>query len=56
MGDKIIADVAAIATAIISLTIIVVLVSNKANTSKVIGAATSGFADDIKAAVSPLGS
>ena len=55
MGDRIIADLVAIATAIVSLTIIAVLVSNKAQTSSVIGAATKGFATDLQAAVSPLG-
>lgn len=56
MGDKILSDLVAVATAIVSLAIIAVLVSNKAQTGKVIQAATSGFADDVKAAVSPLGS
>jgi hypothetical protein len=56
MGDKIIADLVAVATAIVSLTIIAVLVSNKANTSAVLTAATGGFANDLKAAVTPLGS
>ena len=56
MGDRIIQDLSALAVAIVSLTIIAVLVSNKANTGSVITAATGGFASDLKAAVSPLGS
>jgi hypothetical protein len=54
MGDKIIADIVTIATAIVGLTIIAVLVSKQANTGSVITAATGGFATDLKAAVSPL--
>lgn len=56
MGDKIIADLVAIGLAIVSLTIIAVLVSNKAQTGTVLTAAANGFATDLKAAVSPLGS
>lgn len=55
MGDRIIADLVAIATAIVSLAIIAVLVSKQAQTGSVIGAATKGFATDLQAAVSPLG-
>ena len=55
MGDKIIADLVAIATAILSLAIITVLVSKQAQTGSVITAATKGFATDLQAAVSPLG-
>jgi PRD1 phage membrane DNA delivery len=54
MGDRIIADIVTIATAIVGLTIIAVLVSKQADTSNVIQAATGGFANDLKAAVSPL--
>ena len=39
---------------IIVLAIIAVLVSSKANTPSVITAAATGFANDIKAAVSPI--
>lgn len=56
MGDKIFADLVAIAVAIVSLAIIAVLVSNKAGTAGVITSAGNAFASDIKAAVSPLGS
>ena len=55
MGDKIIADLVAIAVAIVSLAIIAVLVSKQAQTGSVITAATNGLATDLKAAVSPLG-
>jgi hypothetical protein len=54
--DKFGADILTIATAIVGLTVIAVLVSNKAQTSAVITSATGGFATDLKAAVSPLSS
>lgn len=43
-----------IATAIVGIAIIAVLVSNNAQTANVIQSATSGFAADIAAAVSPV--
>jgi hypothetical protein len=55
MGDKLVADIATIATGIIGLTIIAVLVSKQAQTGSVITSAGTAFADDLKAAVSPLG-
>lgn len=43
-----------IASAIVGLAILAVLVSNSANTTGVISAASSGFAQDLSAAVSPV--
>jgi hypothetical protein len=43
-----------VATAIVGLAIIAVLVSNKAQTSSVIGASSAGFANDLVAATSPV--
>jgi len=43
-----------IATAIIGLAILAVLVSNRAQTASVIGAASAGFANDLSAAVAPV--
>jgi len=54
MGDKIITDLVAIGTAVISLAIIAVLVSQRAQTGNVITSAANGLATDIKAAVSPV--
>jgi hypothetical protein len=47
-------SIVTIATAIVGIAIIAVLVSNKAQTSSVITSATSGFANDITAAVAPV--
>ena len=54
MGDKILADLVAVAIAIVSLATLAALVSKKASTSDVIGAATKGFATDIQAALAPV--
>lgn len=54
MSDHIISSVVSILTAIIGVAIIAVLVSNRANTSQVIGAAGSAFANDLSAAVAPV--
>lgn len=54
MGDQIVSGVVTIATAVVGIAIIAVLVSKSANTGGVIHAATSGFATDIAAAVSPV--
>lgn len=43
-----------IATAIIGVAILAVLVSNRAQTSQVIQAATGGFAQDLAAAEAPV--
>lgn len=52
--DQFWTSVVTIASAIVGIAIIAVLVSNKAQTSSVITSATSGFANDIEAAVSPV--
>lgn len=54
MGDNVISGVVTIATAIVGIAIIAVLVSKNAQTGNVIQSATSGFASDISAAVSPI--
>lgn len=54
MGDQLISSVVTVATAIVGVAIIAVLVSGKANTSGVISAGASGFAQDLAAAVSPV--
>lgn len=55
MGDRIISDIVTIATAIIGLTIIAVLVSNKAQTGTLITDSGTAFGNVLKQAVSPLG-
>lgn len=52
--DQFWTSVVTIASAIVGIAIIAVLVSNRANTANVITSATSGFANDISAAVSPV--
>ena len=54
MGDKIITEVFAVATAIVGVAVIAVLVGQKSQTSSVIGAAGKAFAQDLQAAVSPV--
>lgn len=54
MSDQIISGVVTIATAVVGIAIIAVLVSKNAQTGSVISSATSGFANDISAAVSPV--
>ena len=54
MGDNLISSAVTVATAIVGLAIIAVLVSNKAQTGQVIGAAASGFASDLSAATNPF--
>ncbi len=46
--------IVSIALAIVGIAIIATLVSPKASTAKVIGAATAGFGYDIQSAVSPV--
>lgn len=48
------ASVTSVAAAIIGVAIIAVLVSNNAQTANVIQSATTGFANDLTAAVSPV--
>lgn len=45
----------AVAMALLWVTVLAVIVSNRANTTGVISAGAQGFATDIDAAVSPLG-
>jgi PRD1 phage membrane DNA delivery len=54
VSDKIIADVVAILTAIVSLAIIAVIFSKKADTSNVITSAGKAFDSIIGAAVAPV--
>lgn len=54
MSDQLITSVVTVATAIVGVAIVAVLVSRNANTGQVIQAATSGFAQDLAAAVSPV--
>jgi hypothetical protein len=54
VGNDIISGVVTIATAVVGIAIIAVLVSKNASTGNVIQSATSGFATDISAAVSPV--
>lgn len=54
MADQLFSSVVTIATAIVGVAILAVLVSKNANTAQVLQAATSGFAQDLGAAVSPV--
>jgi len=54
MGEKIISDLVAVATAIVSLAIIAVVVGKSSKTSDVITAAGNALGNDIKAAVAPV--
>jgi PRD1 phage membrane DNA delivery len=54
MGDRIIQDIAAVATAIVSLAVLAVIVGKNSQTSSVITAAGGALSTDIKAAVSPV--
>lgn len=54
MGREVLETITSIVTAIIGLAILSVLVSSRANTSGVIRSASSGLAEDISAAVSPV--
>jgi hypothetical protein len=52
--NDVVSGVITVATAIVGVAILAVLVSNRANTAGVIKAASSGFAQSIGAAVSPV--
>ena len=54
MGDELIKSIFTVLTAIVGVAIIAVLVSKNANTSAVISAGGSAFAQDLGAAVSPV--
>jgi uncharacterized membrane protein len=52
--DQFWTSIVTIATAIVGVAIIAVLVSNRATTANVITASTTGFANDLTAAVAPV--
>lgn len=54
MGSQLIAGMVTVATAIIGVAILSALVSNRAQTSNVIKAATQGFGYDLGVALSPV--
>jgi hypothetical protein len=54
MSEQLLTSVVTVITAIIGVAILAVLVSGQANTSGVIKAASSGFAQDLQAALSPV--
>jgi hypothetical protein len=54
MSEQLITSVVTIFTALVGVAIVAVLVSKNANTSGVISAGASGFAQDLAAAVSPI--
>jgi PRD1 phage membrane DNA delivery len=54
MGDHFLSSAVTVATAIVGVAVLAVLVSKQAQTPQVIQAATSGFAADLSAAVSPV--
>lgn len=54
MTEQLITSIVTVLTAIIGVAILAVLVSNQSNTSNVIKAASTGFATDLSAALSPI--
>lgn len=54
MGDRIMTEIFAVATAIVGVAVIAVLVGQKSQTASVIGAAGTALAKDLQAAVSPV--
>ena len=54
MSDQLITSIVTVVTAIIGVAILAVLVSKQSQTSTVIKAASSGFAQDLSAALSPI--
>lgn len=54
MADKWVAEMVGLGTAIVGLALVAVVLSNKANTPKVLSAAGSALADTLRAAVSPV--
>jgi hypothetical protein len=54
MSEQLITSVVTVITAIIGVAILAVLVSSQAQTSNVIKSASSGFAADLGAALSPI--
>ena len=54
MSDQLITSIVTVLTAIIGVAILAVLVSSSSQTSTVIKSASSGFASDLQAALSPV--
>lgn len=54
MSDQLLTSIVTVITAIIGVAILAVLVSKQSNTTGVIKAASSGFAQDLAAALSPV--
>jgi PRD1 phage membrane DNA delivery len=54
MSEQLLTSVVTVITAIIGVAILAVLVSRQSNTTGVIKAASSGFAQDLQAALSPV--
>ncbi len=54
MGNQLINSIVTVAVAIIGVAIVAVLVSNNAQTSAVIGAASQGFSGALGTALSPV--
>jgi hypothetical protein len=54
MGREILTSMVTVLTAIIAVAIVATLVSNRAQTATVIGAASTGFARDLQTALSPV--
>lgn len=54
MSDQLITSIVTVLTAIIGVAILAVLVSKQSQTGNVIKAASSGFAQDLQTALSPV--
>jgi hypothetical protein len=54
MADKWMTEIVGVATAVVGLALVAVVLSQKAQTSQVLGAAGNALAATIKAAVSPV--
>ena len=54
MGNQLVNSLVTVALAIVGVAIVAVLVSNNANTSAVIGAASQGFSGALGTALSPV--
>lgn len=54
MSEQLITSIVTVLTAIIGVAILAVLVSRQSNTVGVVNAAASGFATDLRAALSPV--
>jgi PRD1 phage membrane DNA delivery len=54
MGEQLVSSVTTVLMAIVGVAILAVILSKQANTANVIKAGSSGFAQDLAAAVSPV--